>query len=134
MPPVSREALDGEEEEEAGVTVTQQRPRTAVAGRRTTRQEPVVTRSRASGAKMGAGTNSTAVERGAREAEEELARRQVPEEVPTLTELKKALPDHCFRPSLAKSLAYVAKDYSIIAALYLGYVWAESHVPSPVLR
>ena len=42
----------------------------------------------------------------------------VPEHVPSIKELKLALPGHCFRPELARSMIYVLKDLVISASLY----------------
>jgi omega-3 fatty acid desaturase (delta-15 desaturase) len=39
-------------------------------------------------------------------------------QVPSLIDLKKAIPAHCFKPSLATSLYYVVKDISIISLLF----------------
>ena len=50
----------------------------------------------------------------------------VPEKVPSLIDIKKILPKHCFQPKLATSLYYVAKDFVIISLIYLSYVVIES--------
>lgn len=42
------------------------------------------------------------------------------DDMPTLAEIKRLIPAHCFRPSLARSLYYVARDMVIIGALYAG--------------
>ena len=49
----------------------------------------------------------------------------VPKAVPTLVEIKKILPKHCFQPSLLESFYYVLKDIVIIAILYVSYVVIE---------
>jgi hypothetical protein len=41
-------------------------------------------------------------------------------DVPSLAEIKKHIPAHCFKPSLVRSLSYVARDIFFIAALYYG--------------
>jgi len=40
--------------------------------------------------------------------------------VPTLADLKRAIPAHCFKPSTLRSLSYVARDFVALAALYAG--------------
>ena len=50
----------------------------------------------------------------------------VPKDVPSILELKRVLPAHCFSPSLVKSYYYVLKDFVIIAALYVVMLYAES--------
>jgi fatty acid desaturase len=40
-------------------------------------------------------------------------------QVPTLAEIKSALPKHCFKPSTSLSLYYVARD--LLSVLVLGY-------------
>lgn len=47
----------------------------------------------------------------------------VPQNVPTLLEIKRILPKHCFQPSLAKSLYYVAKDLLIVSSAYFLYLY-----------
>lgn len=49
----------------------------------------------------------------------------VPKSVPSITELKKALPAHCFKPSLAMSLYFVVKDLAMVLVLYLVMVLME---------
>ena len=43
----------------------------------------------------------------------------VPKDVPSITELKKILPKHCFQPDLKTSFFYVFKDFSFVFALYV---------------
>nr|WDS84440.1 omega-3 fatty acid desaturase-1 [Apocyclops royi] len=50
---------------------------------------------------------------------EEEALKEVPDNVPSILELKKILPKHCFQPSLVTSMYYVFKDIAIIAGLFL---------------
>ena len=57
-----------------------------------------------------------------REAEWKAA---VPKDVPSILELKKTLPAHCFSPSLLRSYYYVLKDFVIIAALYAAMLFVE---------
>jgi len=42
------------------------------------------------------------------------------DDVPTLAELKRVIPDDCFRPNLAVSLLYVLQDAALISALLAG--------------
>lgn len=42
------------------------------------------------------------------------------EEIPSLAEIKRVIPAHCFKPSLARSLYYVARDAVILSSLYYG--------------
>ena len=44
---------------------------------------------------------------------------QVPPNIPSIGELKKSLPDHCFTPSLSLSFYYVLKDLVIMTLLYV---------------
>ncbi len=50
----------------------------------------------------------------------------IPSSVPSILELKRKLPAHCFQPSLATSLWYVVKDASIIVGVYLALLFFES--------
>ncbi len=59
------------------------------------------------------------------EKEEAEAEESVPKEVPTILQIKRALPPHVFRPSLGRSLYFVGKDVSLVAALYLSLLWLE---------
>ncbi len=88
----------------------------------------IVTRSRA---KRQHGGNKTSGE--IKEEKEKIADSVVPTEVPSIVELKKALPSHCFQSSLLTSYYYVVKDLAIICALYAAYLFVERHSPSPVL-
>ena len=49
----------------------------------------------------------------------------VPEKVPPITDLKGKLPSHCFRPDLARSLKYVAKDLLVSSSLYAFIIFVE---------
>ncbi|PXF49602.1 Omega-3 fatty acid desaturase, endoplasmic reticulum [Gracilariopsis chorda] len=40
------------------------------------------------------------------------------EEIPTLAEIKRHIPAHCFRPSLARSIYYVIRDLVFLSSLY----------------
>ena len=64
----------------------------------------------------------------------------VPDEVPSIVEIKRILPKHCFQPSLQTSLYFVGKDFFYIAVLYalnsfvekmpftmLYYVWTPTY-------
>lgn len=42
------------------------------------------------------------------------------DDVPSLSEIKRHIPAHCFKPNVALSIAYVVRDLAIIAALYYG--------------
>eukprot|EP00096_Caligus_rogercresseyi_P014977 TRINITY_DN7429_c0_g1_i1.p1 TRINITY_DN7429_c0_g1~~TRINITY_DN7429_c0_g1_i1.p1 ORF type:complete len:382 (+),score=65.69 TRINITY_DN7429_c0_g1_i1:86-1147(+) len=42
----------------------------------------------------------------------------VPKEIPSLVELKRILPKHCFQPSLARSLYYAFRDCAFVGILY----------------
>ena len=63
---------------------------------------------------------------------EEEALRAIPESVPSIVELKRKLPSHCFQPSIGKSFYYVGKDLAIIFALYVCLLSVEisSSVPN----
>ena len=80
---------------------------------------------------MGNGHSSSAANGpfgGARAEPEALA--AVPEHVPSITELKKSLPAHCFVPTLAQSYYYVAKDFALVAALYAAQLAVERALPA----
>jgi len=66
--------------------------------------------------------------------ERSAAERAVPEDVPSIVELKKALPAHCFQPTVAKSMYFVLKDMLIIAVLYLIQIAVETNAPTPLLK
>ena len=51
--------------------------------------------------------------------EEKSVEPSVPTDVPSIGELKKALPPHCFTPSLSLSFYYVLKDLVIMTLLYV---------------
>lgn len=45
----------------------------------------------------------------------------VPDErIPSLAEIKRVIPSHCFKPNLALSIYYVLRDFAFIGALYYG--------------
>lgn len=60
----------------------------------------------------------------------DLARKTYVEDskVPTLAEIKSMIPAHCFRPSLARSIYYVVRDFFFLAALYYG-AWKTHGTP-----
>lgn len=41
-----------------------------------------------------------------------------PHRLPTLSEIKVKLPDHCFRPTVRESMTYVAKDIVYVAVTF----------------
>nr|ATV93528.1 omega-3 desaturase-like A [Patella vulgata] len=43
--------------------------------------------------------------------------------LPTLSEIKAALPRHCFRPTVAESMYYVVKDMILVAAMFCLAQW-----------
>ena len=51
---------------------------------------------------------------------------EVPSSVPSLIEIKKILPKHCFQSNLAQSFYYVIKDVIIISIIYAAYVSIEN--------
>lgn len=53
--------------------------------------------------------------------------KKVPEDVPSLVEIKRILPKHCFQPQLSKSFYYVFKDVAIIALVYAAYLRIETY-------
>ena len=55
----------------------------------------------------------------------------VPAEVPSILELKRVLPAHCFSPSLVKSYYYVLKDFTIVAALFGAMTFLENSASVP---
>ncbi|MEM0979485.1 MAG: fatty acid desaturase [Cyanobacteria bacterium P01_H01_bin.58] len=50
----------------------------------------------------------------------------------TLQDLKNAIPDHCFKPSLPRSLAYLVWDFAVITALYALAIRFDSWLLMPV--
>ena len=54
--------------------------------------------------------------------EEKSVEPSVPTDVPSIGELKKSLPPHCFTPSLSLSFYYVLKDLAIMASLYASMI------------
>lgn len=40
--------------------------------------------------------------------------------IPSLSEIKRHIPAHCFKPNLARSVSYVVRDFFFVAALYYG--------------
>lgn len=42
------------------------------------------------------------------------------DEIPTLAEIKRQIPPHCFRPNVLLSIYYVIRDFVFISALYYG--------------
>ena len=43
---------------------------------------------------------------------------EVPRQLPSIIEIKRVIPKHCFKSNLCKSFYYVVKDFAIIAVLY----------------
>ena len=58
----------------------------------------------------------------------------VPTAVPSIIELKKSLPSHCFSPSVLRSLFYVVKDFCIIGLLYLSMLAVEAWSPTVLIN
>ena len=54
------------------------------------------------------------------------SKEEVPPNVPSLIEIKKILPKHCFQANLAHSFYYVIKDVIIISLIYVTYVSIEN--------
>jgi omega-3 fatty acid desaturase (delta-15 desaturase) len=59
---------------------------------------------------------------------------EVPPIVPTLVEIKKILPKHCFQPTVVQSLYYVLKDLVIVTTLYLSFLCFENSDTYGVLK
>ena len=51
----------------------------------------------------------------------------VPRNVPSLVDIKKILPKHCFQPKLGKSCYYVIKDLVLISLIYCAYILLENY-------
>lgn len=47
-------------------------------------------------------------------------------EFPSIVEIKKILPKHCFQPSLSRSLSYVAKDITLVSILFASIYFANN--------
>lgn len=43
----------------------------------------------------------------------------IPHRLPTLSEIKKQLPAHCFRPTIRQSMSYVIKDILCVTIAFL---------------
>ncbi|CAJ2507084.1 Uu.00g082700.m01.CDS01 [Anthostomella pinea] len=54
--------------------------------------------------------------------------------LPDINTLRQAIPPHCFKPSAARSLGYVARDVTMAAALVYGALTYIPEVSSPVYR
>ena len=54
----------------------------------------------------------------------------VPHSVPSIIELKKALPPQCFTPTLSESFYFVAKDLFLMSLLYASVTTVEAAVPA----
>lgn len=50
----------------------------------------------------------------------------------TLQDLKNAIPDHCFNPSLPRSLAYLVWDFAVVGALYALAIRFDSWLFMPI--
>jgi len=51
--------------------------------------------------------------------------------LPSLTDLKKSIPDHCFQSNLLTSLYYVAKDLTMVFLLWFGLKLFENQIYLP---
>jgi len=59
----------------------------------------------------------------------------IPTNIPSIVELKKALPKHCFQPILSRSIYFVVKDLLIVASLYAGIRTVDSvGVNAPLIK
>nr|QWC69500.1 methyl-end desaturase 2 [Tigriopus californicus] len=96
-------------------------------GQETLEDNVRVTRSKsaASVSDMGSG-QSKVLSAGVSEDE---AIRFVPQNTPSILEIKRQLPAHCFQPTLAQSFYYVLKDLVIMAVLYLGMIFMDLQFP-----
>lgn len=69
-------------------------------------------------------------ETGNSEAEtEELFKMGVPTNLPTITDIKQAIPAHCFDPRIPKSMYYVFRDIISMIALYAMSEWCINNLP-----
>ncbi|CAM6054783.1 unnamed protein product [Sphagnum tenellum] len=55
-------------------------------------------------------------------------------EFPSILELKKALPAHCFQPTLTRSFYFVFRDLLIMSLLYIGMQDAEMQIYCSLIR
>lgn len=54
----------------------------------------------------------------------------VPKNVPSITEIKRAIPSHCFQAEIRHSMYYVFQDFAFIIALYATVEWLSPLVPT----
>lgn len=59
---------------------------------------------------------------------------KVPDALPSIVEIKRALPKKCFEAQLSTSLYYCAKDFIQVFAAYAALAYAESLISSFMLR
>nr|UZZ64683.1 methyl-end desaturase [Platychelipus littoralis] len=65
---------------------------------------------------------------------EELAFESVPQDVPSLVDIKRKLPSKFFQPNLILSFYYVVKDFVIVGLLYASVLLVEHYAPSAWLK
>lgn len=58
----------------------------------------------------------------------------LPQTLPSITDIKKIIPSHCFQPRVATSMYYVVKDFVLIAAAYFAIVYLQQLFPSTALQ
>ncbi|XP_064615444.1 sn-1 acyl-lipid omega-3 desaturase (ferredoxin)-like [Liolophura sinensis] len=49
--------------------------------------------------------------------------------LPTMVDIKKVIPRHCFEPKVSTSMSYVALDATAIVVLYVVFEWVRSSFP-----
>ncbi|ELU01782.1 hypothetical protein CAPTEDRAFT_172295 [Capitella teleta] len=57
----------------------------------------------------------------------------LPDNLPTIIDIKRALPKHCFQPDLSKSLYYMAKDIILAAVIFAVFKAIHVTFPSPYI-
>jgi len=50
---------------------------------------------------------------------------RLPEQLPSIIEIKRALPKHCFQPKVSTSMYYALKDFALVAVTYAVFVQVE---------
>lgn len=68
--------------------------------------------------KMGKGEHNTRIRNSNGQQAEFTSLITPPHRLPTLSEIKVKLPDHCFRPTVRESMSYVAKDIVYVAITF----------------
>jgi omega-3 fatty acid desaturase (delta-15 desaturase) len=58
---------------------------------------------------------------------------QLPKDLPTIIDIKRALPKHCFQPKLSTSLYYMAKDLILAAIFFFLFKAIHTAFPSPFI-